>query len=193
MSPKPGDGEANASPSTSSRRKGRSGAWDAEEASTPQQRRRAAVEVVLRLLTTRERSEAEIRQALRKKGHDAETIEGVIEEFRTKNLLSDTRYAEAYATEAAQRRGYGSAAIRMRLRTKGISPELAAEAATTSPEDEEERARAFASKRARSLASHPPEVRYRRLAGALARRGYPADIVAKVARDLAGPASDAAD
>lgn len=148
------------------------------------------MDVVLRLLTTRERSEAEIRQALRKKGHDDGTVEGVIEEFRTKNLLSDARFAETYATEAAARRGYGSAAIRMRLRTKGISPELAAQAAAASPEDEEDRARAFAAKRLRALASQPPDVRYRRLAGALARRGYPSDIVAKVARDLARPGSD---
>lgn len=156
-----------------------------EESSTPQQRRRAATDVVLRLLTARERSEAEVRQALRKRGHDAETIAVVVDEFRSKNLLSDARYAEAFATEAAERRGYGSAAIRMKLRTKGIDPELAAQAATASPEDEEARARTFAAKKAKTLRSQPPEVRYRRIAGALARRGYPADVVSRVASELA--------
>lgn len=198
MSQRPGDGEAHASPSRSSGSrppvaKGgrRAGTWDPEQ-STPQQRRRAATEVVLRMLTARERSEAEVRQALRKRGHDPDTIAIVVEEFRSKNLLSDSRFAEAFATEAAERRGYGSAAIRMRLRTKGITPELAAQAATVSPEEEEARARGFAAKRARALGSYPPEVRYRRLAGALARRGYPADIVSRVASDLskAGPDPD---
>ncbi|HEX9694843.1 MAG TPA: regulatory protein RecX [Actinomycetota bacterium] len=186
MSEKPGDGEAPASPSSSSRRRSgtRGGTWPAEADSTPEQRRRAASEIVLRMLTTRERSEAEVRQALRKRGHDAETIAVVVEEFRSKNLLSDTRFAEAFAAEAAERRGYGSAAIRMRLRTKGIAPDVAAQAATVSPEDEEARARVFAAKRARSLASHPPDVRYRRLAGALARRGYPAEIVFRLASEL---------
>lgn len=184
---KPGDGEAHASPSSSSRRRGgtRSGTWRPEEASTPQQRRRAATDVVLRMLTARERSEAEVRQALRKRGHDPDTIAVVVEEFRSKSLLSDARFAEAFATEAAERRGYGSAAIRLKLRTKGIDAELAAQAASVSPEDEEARARAFAAKKAKALASHPPEVRYRRIAGALARRGYPADVVSRVAVDLA--------
>ncbi|HVL90459.1 MAG TPA: regulatory protein RecX [Actinomycetota bacterium] len=185
MSTKPGDGEASASPSSSFRgSRRRAGTWPSEDASTPQQRRRNATEVVLRMLTARERSEAEVRRALSKRGYDPDTIAVVVQEFISKNLLSDARFAEAFAEEAAQRRGYGAAAIRFKLRGKGVSPELAARAAAVSPEDEEERARELAAKKVRAMTALSPDVRYRRLAGALARRGYPADIVSRVAADL---------
>ena len=68
---------------------------------------------------------------------------------------------------------------------------LAAEAATERPEEEEARARELALSRARRLApSLAPEARRRRIAGFLARRGYPPDLCFRMAADAVSAGDD---
>lgn len=154
------------------------------------ERRRLAGQKALDLLARRERSEMEIRIALRKKGFDAETIAVVTAFLKERRLLSDSRFAEAYATDAAAHRGYSSRAIRRHLRGRGVDAETASAATAASPEEEEARARAVAIKRARALAGKPPEVAFRRLVGFLGRRGYPGHLANKLARELTGTAEE---
>lgn len=184
MGSKPGGGEAQASPPSSSKRR-RSKRIDPADLSAPE-RRKAAFDAAMRLLVVRERSEAEIRQALRRRGFDADTAAATTLELTESGALSDERYAAAYAGQAADRAGYAAASIRMRLREKGVSAETATAAAAVDPAAEEERARAVAGRRARALGSLPPEVRLRRLEGFLARRGYPVEVCRRVASEVTG-------
>lgn len=191
MKMKPGDGEAHASPSEASRRSTRPRGSSGRGRIAPQdlpivERRRRALDTGMRMLAARERSEAEIRRALGRKGYDTDTIEVTLATLRSAGVLSDARFADAFAEDAGQRRGYSAAAVRMKLRAKGVSAEVAAGASASRPEEEYERAKATAMKRGRALASHPYEVRVRRLSGFLARRGYSADICIQIAREAAG-------
>lgn len=142
-----------------------------------------AREDALRLLATRERSAAEIRARLRRRGYGPEAIIAVLDRLQETGLQSDERFSERYAADAGAR-GLASRRIRTELRTKGIDEELAVTAALEGAPEDGARARAWAQKRAARMAGMPPEVRFRRLAGALARRGYDAETCREVARDL---------
>jgi regulatory protein len=58
--------------------------------------------------------------------------------------------------------------------------------AVVDPEDEEASARELTYRRLPSMDRLSPEARARRIAGLLARKGYPADVVARVVADVAG-------
>ncbi|MHB8512952.1 MAG: regulatory protein RecX [Actinomycetota bacterium] len=147
-------------------------------------RRRFATELALRLLSRRECTALEVREKLRAKGFDAETVAVTTLELEKSGLLSNSRYAEAFAREAGERRGYAPAEVRRRLRSKGVEREIAAQSAAISPEDEHQRARSIAARKARSLRSYPRDTQFRRLVGFLTRRGYSPSVAARVASEL---------
>jgi len=167
---KTGDGAAGAAPSASS-----------VSEQIPKAR-----DAALRLLATRERSRAELRQRLRTKGFHLDAIEAALDRLAETGLQSDDRFAERYAAEMAAR-GKASRLIRTELRGKGIDIELSASAATVDPNEEVERARGLARARAARMRGIPPEARARRIAGWLARRGYDGETCRTIAAEIADP------
>ena len=150
------------------------------------EQRAAGHEAALRLITSRERSAAELRERLRLKGFDREVVEAIIDRLQETGLQDDTRFAERFAAEATGARSMASHRVRGELMRKGIDRELAAVAATQDPDQEEARARALANQRAARMNGLSPEVRVRRLMGLLARRGYDADVCRRVAAEAGG-------
>lgn len=144
----------------------------------------------MRLLGGRERSAAEVRRRLRDKGYDPETVEHTIERLQTHGLQDDRRFAQAFAASSVRSRGLSSRVIQTELRKRGLAKELAAEAATRSPEEEAETARRAAAGRARRLSGYPSEVRARRLRDFLARRGYDAELCRTVVEEVLAEAGD---
>jgi len=169
---KPGDGAGKPAPSTLSH---------------PVQLR-AAREAALRLLNVRERSAAELRIRLRRKGYDADVIASTLEGLAEQGLQDDGRFAEAFA-ETATARGLASRRIQNELRARGVDKELAAAASTEDPEAELARARELAAKRAARMGGLDPEARARRVAGLLARRGFDPDTCRIVAGEVLDPES----
>ncbi|MGH2783718.1 MAG: regulatory protein RecX, partial [Actinomycetota bacterium] len=160
----------------------------------PAERIEQARAAALRLLSHRERTRAELKTRLRSKGYDVETIEGVLDTLRESGLQSDERFAEMFAGEAHRSRGLASSALQGELVRRGVDRRLASEAATERPEDEEARARELARSRARRLpAGLAPDARRRRIAGYLARRGYPADVCFRMAADAVSGDTDPGD
>jgi regulatory protein len=154
----------------------------------------AARDAALRLLAVRERSESELHQRLRTKGFDPAAIVAAVARLQEVDLQSDARFAERYA-QAATQRGKSVRLVQGELRARGVSGEVAAQAATASPEQERDRALELARVRAHAMVGEPREVVYRRVAGLLARRGYESDICRTVATEVAGedPGDERAD
>lgn len=161
----------------------------ASELPTPL-RRQKAEEAALRLLAVRERSAAEIRQRLRARGFDADTVTYVLDRLQSSGLQDDRRFAEGFAEAKVRGRGLAGRVVKGELRKMGIDGELAAQASTRSPEDELETARELAERRWRRLAAYPLNVRVRRVAGLLERRGYGHDVTTEIVERLAGEADD---
>lgn len=144
----------------------------------------SAFDAAAKMLASRERSAAELRLALARKGYDREEIVRALLRLAETGLQSDARFAEVFAGDAAGRRGYAGRAVRARLRAKGVSAEHAAQATAERPEEEEARARRVAERRAAALSPLPAEVRVRRLAAFLGRRGYPEELCLRLAEEL---------
>ena len=98
-------------------------------------------------------------------------------------LIDDAAFARDWLA-AGVRRQKSRRVLLGELAEKGVDRELIDEAAgELEAERDLEVARGFAARKANSLAGLEPTVRYRRLAGALARRGFPASVVAQVTRE----------
>ena len=179
MPRRPGDGEGQG---TGGHRRARAPRPSPSDLS-PEERLTQAHAAALRLLSHRERSRSELVLRLKSKGYDRDTVDRVLDGLAESGLQSDRRFAETLASEAKRSRGLAAGRIQGELRRRGVGVELAAEAGTETPESEEARAHALASRRVKSLAGLPSEVRIRRLVGFLARRGFSSEVALRVARD----------
>lgn len=143
-----------------------------------------AREIALRLLTVRARSRSELKDALARRKVPAAAAEQLLDRFSDVGLIDDAAFAKAWV-ESGTRRMRGRRALAQELGRKGVEPELIAEAlAEREPEAELAVAREFAEKKARTTAGLDYQTRFRRLTGALARRGFSTDIVLRVAREV---------
>ena len=104
-----------------------------------------ALDAAARALTRRDRSEAGVLEALRRKGVAEEEAVEAVETLRRLGAVDDERFAVAGAASLAER-GYGDAAIAFRLEREGVSRELA-ERAVSALEPETERARQLVARR----------------------------------------------
>jgi regulatory protein len=79
----------------------------------------------LRMLGRRELSEAQVRQRLARKGHEADAVDLAVERLRAERAIDDARVAEAIAhTETAVRRR-GKLRVRRQIEQAGIAPATA--------------------------------------------------------------------
>ncbi|MFT4297100.1 MAG: regulatory protein RecX [Micropruina sp.] len=143
-----------------------------------------AREIALRLLGVRDRTRRELEQALAKRRVPDEAARQVLDRLTEVGLIDDRRFAEAIF-DGQQRRLRSTRALRQELRTKGVDPEVIAEASeSVDAETDLEVAQALVAKRLPSLQRLSHEVRYRRLAGQLARRGFSPGVIGTVLREL---------
>jgi SOS response regulatory protein OraA/RecX len=107
--------------------------------------RKTALDAAAQALVRRDRSEAGVLEALRRKGVAEEEAVEAVETLRRLGAVDDERFAEAGAASLAER-GYGNAAIAFRLEREGVSRELA-EGVVSALEPETERARQLMARR----------------------------------------------
>jgi regulatory protein len=146
--------------------------------------RPVAMSRALNLLGYRARSEAEIRDRLRRYGYVEETVETVV--FRLKELgyLDDAEFARLKAREKARR--YGPRRVSAELRQSGVGEALAQEVVREefAGRSEVGEARSAAARRYNGRGS---DAEARRVYGFLVRRGYSAEVCAQVAREYREP------
>lgn len=145
--------------------------------------------IVLRQLTGAPKSRSQLEQALRRKNCPDDVAAQVLDRMEEVGLVDDEAYAHLFVRSKQAGRGLARRALAHELRTKGVDEQVAAEVLDQiDPEEERERAAALVAKRLRSLHGLDRQVQTRRLAGMLARKGYPGEL----ARQVIGEALDAA-
>jgi len=144
-----------------------------------------AREAALRLLAVRARSRAELERRLGPRGLPEEAVAVALDRLEAVGLVDDEAFAKEYA-ESRAGRGADAAVIARDLRARGVDTDLAARASGAAvPADEQaERCRQVAEARLVRMEGLRPEVQFRRLAGYLDRRGYPAGLIDAVVSDL---------
>jgi regulatory protein len=134
----------------------------------------------LQLLARRPRSEAEIRQRLRKRELPAEVQEAVIGRLAQLGYLDDEAFARAWVENRLAFRPRGRSMLRYELRQKGVSEETIQKALADF--DEERALQLAAHKGARKYRGQAWQTFRQRLTGYLARRGFPYAIIPSAVR-----------
>jgi len=138
-------------------------------------------ERALRLLARREHSRAELARKLESTGFVQQDIAPLLDEFETKNWLSDRRFAESYVADHRARAG--SVKLAYDLRQRGVSDATIEVVLSENHDSELERAREVWKKKFGSSPTDRAEkVRQMRF---LQSRGFGADTIRRVIHDAA--------
>ncbi|MBW3646886.1 MAG: recombination regulator RecX [Actinobacteria bacterium] len=143
-----------------------------------------ARQICLHQLEHAPRTRAELATALRKKGISDEVAEQVLGRFADVGMIDDAEFAQLWVSSRQRSKGLAGRALSQELRRKGVDDASIADAlATIEPEAESATARALVDRKLRTTAGLPTDVRVRRLAGMLARKGYPSGVAFRVVRE----------
>ena len=143
-----------------------------------QERLEDALALAYRYLNARERTAAEVRRNLERKGVDAVSTSEAVELLIQQGYIDDARFARVFVEDKRELQEWGSERIQNGLLARGIDPELIHEAladrAAVEETTELERALALLSRR---FPSPPHERRERdRALGLLVRKGYDPEL-----------------
>ncbi|MFF0742372.1 recombination regulator RecX [Streptomyces sp. NPDC004111] len=176
-------GEAGATEEESGSRRsgrGRRGGGAQEPPQDPAERARS---ICLRLLTGTPRTRKQLADALRKREIPEEISEQVLSRFEEVGLINDAAFADAWVESRHHSKGLARRALVQELRTKGVDAGLIDEAVgQLDSEQEETTARELVARKLRSTRGLERDKRVRRLAGMLARKGYPEGVALRVVR-----------
>ncbi len=138
-----------------------------------------AKNVAYRYLTIRPRSRQEVERKLCDREFPPQVVSAVVDHLLRFGYLNDEEFARQWAADRMRSRGFGRRRIEQELRLRGIGRETIATAleGLFNGESEQELARREAEKKLRTLSRFEPDVRKRRLAGFLERKGFPSEII----------------
>lgn len=133
------------------------------------------------------RTRHELAETLRKKGIPGDAAERVLDRMVDVGLVDDEALAASWVESRQQRRHLSRRALRQELSRKGVDRDVVDEAlSTVDHEDERSAARSLAEKKLRSMTGLNAQVQRRRLAGALARRGFGPGVTSSVLAEVLG-------
>jgi regulatory protein len=140
--------------------------------------------VCLKLLTLAPRTRAQLADALEKRGIPEEVAHAVLSRFADVGLIDDAAFARAWVESRHHGRGLSARALSAELRQRGVDDDQIREAVDElGPDAEAETARLLVARKLAATAGLPAEARVRRLAGMLARKGYPPGLAFRVIRE----------
>ncbi|MER7195244.1 recombination regulator RecX [Streptomyces flaveolus] len=155
----------------------------AEKGEPPRDPVEQARAICLRLLTGTPRTRKQLADALRKREIPDEAAEEVLSRFEEVGLINDSAFADAWVESRHHGRGLARRALARELRTKGVDSTLIdAAVSQLDSEQEEETARELVARKLRATRGLDRDKRLRRLAGMLARKGYPEGMALRVVR-----------
>jgi regulatory protein len=153
-----------------------------------------AREVCLRLLALAPRTRAQLAEALRKRGIPDDAAHEVLGRYEDVGLIDDAAFARAWVESRHYSRGLAGRALSAELRQRGVAADeiRAAIDEQIGPDAEVSAARRLVAGKLAATRGLPPGQRTRRLAGLLARKGYPAGLAFRVIREALETEGEAA-
>src|SRR3984957_8134109 len=151
------------------------------EAGDPEARAR---QICLRMLAIAPRTRTQLAAALRRRGGPADAAKGARPRFPDAGVTDAAPFARAWVESRHHSRGLSRRSLSAELRHQGVQAEEIREAVgTLDPGQEEATARRLIEQKMAATRGQPPEVRARRTAGTLARKGYPAGLVFRLIKE----------
>ena len=143
-----------------------------------------ARQICLRLLTLAPRTRAQLADALRRRGIPGHVADDVLGRFTDAGLIDDAAFARAWVESRHYGRGLAGRALAAELKQRGVDDEQIRDAvAGLGPDAEVATARQLVAERLAATRGLPAQSRVRRLAGMLARKGYPPGLAFRVIRE----------
>ena len=143
-----------------------------------QDKRETAFQKAVNLLNYRPRSEAEIRERLRKYDVDDETSDAILDRMRQSNLVDDRKFAENWVENRSEFSPRGHRALQYELRQKKIKQAIIDEVLASI--DEHSLALDAARQKIHRLKNLEKRDYYKKLGGFLSRRGFSYDVISPV-------------
>ncbi len=142
-----------------------------------------ARQICLQQLGHGPRTRAELAAVLARRGVPDDAAGQVLGRLAEVGMVNDALFAEMWVASRHRGRGLAGRALSQELRRKGVDEELVRGAVDTlDPERELRTAKELVARRLPSTRGLALDVRVRRLAGLLARKGYPAGTAFRVVR-----------
>lgn len=152
----------------------------------------AARAIALRQLTMTPRTRAELRNKMNQHHVPVDVAEAVLDRLEEVKLVDDRAFAESWVRSRQTTRGLARRALAHELRTKGVDDDIARIAlAGLEPGAELATARRLVDRRLAPTRRLDGDARTRRLAGMLARKGYPSGLAMRVIREALGAEGEA--
>jgi regulatory protein len=143
-----------------------------------------ARQVCYRLLTLAPRTKAQLADALAKRGIPEDVADDVLAKFVDAGLIDDAAFAKAWVESRHHGRGLAGRALRAELKNRGVDGDDIRDALDElDPGAEVATAKRLVQQKLAGMAGQPSDVKTRRLAGMLARKGYPAGLAFRVVRE----------
>ena len=149
-----------------------------------QEERERVRTAALRLLRYRDRSIAEMRQRLRRKGFDPEVIADEIEQLIRERLLDDERFTGVWIRHKLNISHKGKRLVRAELAAKGIGAELFARVWEEHVEQERRSAETWAKAKAEDYNLLDSFERRGRIRQGLYRRGYSQEAIEEALEEI---------
>jgi len=144
--------------------------------------------ILLRRLSHAPRTRAELEKDLARRGADPEVSAQVLDRFEEVGLIDDASYARMWVESRHRGKALARSVLKQELRQRGVDSESIDGAIEQIDDDAEyQRALEFASRKARVTAGEDSAKALSRLAGQLARKGYPAGVCFSVSKEVLGP------
>jgi regulatory protein len=146
----------------------------------------SARQTALRYLSTRPRTEREIRDKLREKEFGDDEIISTINDLKSSGLINDAEFARMYVRDKTTHRPTGRVLLMRKLLLLGVSKEIADEAISEMQKSRNQEdaalqaAQQYLSKSHRTSRHGDPRKERQRLAAFLTRRGYTWDVIQPV-------------
>ncbi len=141
--------------------------------------------IALMALGRRAKSKGELLTLLKKRGIEEEIAHAVLFRLQEQGVVNDYEFARYWSESRQRTKKVSRRIIISELRGKGISNEVIDWVTSDITEDDEfSNAMKFAERKVVALRRLENEVAYRRLHGALSRRGFSSSIVLRVLSEL---------
>ena len=144
-----------------------------------------AKNILLHQLSRSMKSKQQLRLVLEKREIPEEVAIAVLDRFEEAQLIDDREFARALVSSRLALGGKSRTAIARELRQKGVAETIIEDSlALMTKEVEADLALELATKRASRLEGLEKQVRYRRLTGYLARRGFSQSVISSTMRQI---------
>jgi regulatory protein len=141
-------------------------------------------QICLNLLELAPRTSAQLADAMRRSGVPDEKAESVLKKLTDAGLIDDTAFARSWVESRHHSRGLSRRSLSEELKQRGVGSDNISEAVEAlDPEQEIATARRLVERKLAATRGQRPDVRTRKVAGMLARKGYPAGLTFRLIRE----------